>query len=245
MRYYKDENFLIIGVNRDDGKMSLQDICTIGFNLLAELEEEVSIRSCACINGENEIYAIFPKFPRSLTDGVINTLIRKLQQEGTEFEKEDVDCSIVRLQSPVSMGSMGSGSSFEESLRDLFRMIAGRDSDGFDDLGQDEVEAGTGVDAAVPQEAGGHPVYKVCNSVEAALGAAKQLRLEDFSVIGYNKRVYLLTTNCLNPEEAKFHRFIRNHLREAFLKEHGMCYYEDYNYRELEHLQLLDAVSFE
>ena len=89
------------------------------------------------------------------------------------------------------------------------------------------------------------PLYKVCTSIEMALGTAKQLQLEDFSVIECREKWYLVTTKGFDTKKIKFHQFIRNRYRIAFLKEHGTSYYEHSSYRELESLSFLNTVAME
>lgn len=243
MRYYKNDDFLIIKTDQTSGEFDVQEICTLGLNLLAELEHEASCRSCTCIHSTRGKYAIFPKVPEKLNNDTINFLIDKLQQEGVDFEKEDVDCSAVRL-APVDAGPFGRGfSSVEEFLKEFFGMIDEEDED--ENVDEDENEYDEDTTTTTSKHEEGHPIYKICSSVEESLGTAKRLKLENFSVIEYNSKFYLLTVNNLDLKTAKFHKFIYNHFREYFLKEHGVCYYENANYKELESLSFLDRVAIE
>lgn len=239
MKYYQNEDFLIVATDSNDMEMSLQEICTIGLNLLVQLESNAPHRACACLEHEQGIYAIFPKIPSQLTDSVIRYLIEKLQSEGISFEKEDVDCSAIQLE-PLSRqqeNAVAERQALDRFLQEIFG-LAGKQEEAAEEQ-QTEVEEETET-----QEGETQSLYKVCTTIEMALGMAKQLQLEDFSIIEYREKWYLVTKS-FDAEKTKFQQFIRNHYRIAFLKEHGTSYYEHSNYRELESLSFLDTVAME
>lgn len=227
MRYYKNEEFLIISTDTN-AQISVREICAIGFNLLVKLEHRISTRTCACLELEHKFYAIFPKVVKPLDSTIINFLIERLETEGIDFEKEDVE--IENLQVDTVGGSMPGFPIFENFLRELF---------GISVNGEEEVEEETGEDALK------EPLFcKECSSVEVALALAKRLKLEDFTVLECRGKVFLLTEQ-LEIGKAKFHQFRLVRRQEAFLKEHGVVYYEHCSYKELESLSFLDAIAAE
>ncbi len=231
MRYYKNEDFFIISTDMD-AQISAREICAIGFNLLVKLEHKVSTRTCACLELEHKFYAIFPKVVGPIDSNVISFLIERLETEGIDFEKEDVE--IENLQVDTVGGSMPGFPTFEDFLRECF----GISVDGEEDTIEESMET-------EETETGRELLFcKGCPSVEFALALAKRLKLEDFTVLECRKRVFLLTEQ-LEIDKAKFHQFRMAKRQEAFLKEHGVVYYEHCNYKELESLSFLDTISAE
>ncbi len=227
MRYYKDDDFLIVSAGISE--TSIQEICTIGLNLLAELDHCNPARVCACLRDPVTLYAIFPKVPTQITETVIVSLIDKLQEEGIDFEKGSIDCCAIQLEelTPQSYSKdVGGNEHGYLTVEDILRHILGVDVDG--EFKDNE-----------PEDS-----YRYCPSVEVALSIAKKLQLEDYSVVGCDEKTYLLMSG-IDSKKAFFHKFSQNKYKMAFFKEHGDFYYEHCNYRDLESLQFLDAACME
>lgn len=235
MRYYKDDNFLIVSAGISE--TSIQEICTIGLNLLVELDHCRPSRTCACFRNPITLYAIFPKVPIQITEEVIASLIDKLQEEGIDFEKESIDCRNIQVEELTPQNDSKNVSGNRQgclTIEDILRHIFGEDVDEDEEFKDNEPEPFNEAEDS----------YRCCSSVEVALSIAKKLKLEDYSVIECDEKMYLLTSK-IDSKKASFHKFIQDQYKMAFFKEHGDFYYEHCNYQDLEALQFLNAVNMD
>lgn len=186
MKYYKNAKFLII---EDDpsSNMSYPELCIVGLNLLSELEEEVPMCPCACYQANGLSYVIIPKDLGQLTEPVVDYLIRRVNSDGIDFNKDS-------LSSDFYLN--------EDTEEDV--------SDENEDF---------------------QPAYRQCHSVEEALQIALQLNLTDFSVIGCDDKIFIVTEQ-LTAMKISFYDFGVSAAVLKYLTEHGVAYYEHYDCNE-------------